>query len=176
MAEFSPPATGLNPVNPHAPAEERRLQCPRTMTSRALQRIVQRLVLIGTTAAGLTACGNVDDDPCREVVHKTVVFDQPPDPSLAFQIETCRIDSGACRDLCMTAMARAHLPGELQDCDVTFATARVEVDVGYSILVTRPECPVDIFIDAGPVPFRAPTPWSPSPSSPTQRALTGGSS
>lgn len=147
------------------------MQCPRTMTSRVLQRIVPSLVLIGTTAGSLVACGNIDDDPCREVIHKTVVFDEPPDASLGFQIETCRIDTGACRELCRTAMARAHLPGSLEDCTVTFATARVEVDVAYAITVARPECPVEVFRRTAPAP-----PGSPTTASPAPRALTGGSS
>jgi hypothetical protein len=145
------PARG-NPVNRHAAVTERALHSSAPMTSSELGRVVQAIIVaaVAATALGsLTAC-EIDDDPCVEVLRKTVIFDDPPDPSLHLQIESCRLDTDACQQLCRTALDRAQLDGELRECGVDFVSStRVDVNVGYVAEVIRPGCPVNDHGDDG---------------------------
>ena len=100
------------------------------MRTAVLSRLVPALAL----AIGCT--GNVDDpNDCYNDVQRSFSVSLPsPDAAIDYAANTCRLDAGACPDLCAAILARLQItqvtPGT---CDVRFTSSEAKVDIGYQV-------------------------------------------
>jgi len=114
-----------------------------------LRRILQPIVLAGFPVAGAGCVEAVIDTDCVDTVDATYRFDTPADDlSLQFDIERCRVDVDACKDLCREALQRHSLSHEPTSCRVSFTETSVSIHVSYEVFSGGDGCPIELVRDA----------------------------
>lgn len=118
-------------------------------------RHILPLLIAGLPALAGGCVEAVIDTDCVDTVDRSFEIQTPADTQLQFKIESCRVDSEACPDLCRVTLQRNNINDVPTRCEVRFHTASVDVKAWYEVYVGGDSCPGEVFDDGGVV-FAAP--------------------
>lgn len=140
-----------NRRSPHGFARERPLQTGAAVRFE-LRHILQLIVITGIPAVAGGCVEAVIDTDCVDTIDRTFELETPADPQLQFSINTCRVDSEACSDLCQLALTRNSINDVPTRCKVSFDGDIVDVKVWYEVYIGGDSCPGEDVFAAPPPP------------------------
>ncbi len=99
--------------------------------------MVRALVAVAALLAGCSSEpeDQESDSDCTYSTNAALEFESAmyaDDTEFQFQLETCRVDTEACRPFCWMAVERIRMERVITRCDVTFDADKVMIDFEYS--------------------------------------------